>query len=89
MLKKTMNLALDACKGKPVKLGGHTIFHALGVSSIIAGEIGLGVTSIISSLLFDFYLDGSLSREDLEPHLDSSIIQIIDGVAKDKQDRHP
>ena len=57
MLKKAMNLALDACQDKPVKLGDHTIFHALGVASITAGEIGLGVTSIISSLLFDFYLD--------------------------------
>ena len=82
MLKKAMNLALDACRDKPVKLGDHTIFHALGVARIIAGEIGLGATSIISSLLFDFYLDDSLSREDLEPHLDSRIIQIIDGVAK-------
>ena len=82
MLKKAMNLALDACQDKPVKLGDHTIFHALGVASITAGEIGLGVTSIISSLLFDFYLDGSLSREDLEPFLDSRIIQIIDDVAK-------
>ncbi|MCK4853995.1 MAG: bifunctional (p)ppGpp synthetase/guanosine-3',5'-bis(diphosphate) 3'-pyrophosphohydrolase [Bacteroidales bacterium] len=82
MLKKAMNLALDACRDKPVKLGDHTIFHALGVARIIAGEIGLGATSVISSLLFDFYLDDSLSREDLEPHLDSRIIQIIDGVAK-------
>ena len=82
MLKKAMNLALDACQGKPVKLGDHTIFHALGVASIIAGEIDLGATSIISSLLFDFYLNGCLSREDLEPYFDSNIIQIIEGVAK-------
>jgi guanosine-3',5'-bis(diphosphate) 3'-pyrophosphohydrolase len=82
MLKKAMNLALDACQGKPVKLGDHTIFHALGVASIIVSEIDLGATSIISSLLFDFYLNGCLSREDLEPYFDSNIIQIIEGVAK-------
>ncbi len=82
MLKKAMNLALDACQDEPGTLGDHTIFHALGVATIVAGEIGLGATSIISSLLFDFYLDGSLGREDLEPHLDSHIIQIIDDVAR-------
>ncbi len=82
MLKKAMNLTLDACQGKLVKLGDHTIFHALGVASIIAGEIDLGATSIISSLLFDFYLNGCLSREDLDPYFDSNIIQIIEGVAK-------
>ena len=82
MLKKAMNLALDACQGKPVKLGDHTIFHALGVASIIAGEIGLGATSIIASLLFDFYLNGCLNKEDLEPHIDSNILQIIEGVDK-------
>jgi len=82
MLKKAMNMALDAKQDIPVKLGDHTIFHALGVAHIIAGEIGLGATSVIASLLFDFYLDGSISKEEMEIHLDSNIIQIIDGVAK-------
>jgi guanosine-3',5'-bis(diphosphate) 3'-pyrophosphohydrolase len=82
MLKKAMNLALDACRDQPVKLGDHTIFHALGVARIVAEEMGLGAASIISALLFDFYLEGSLSRVDLEPHLGSDIIDIIDGVSK-------
>jgi GTP pyrophosphokinase len=82
MLKKAMNLALDACRGKPVKLGDHTIFHALGVARIVAGEIGLGAASIITALLFDFYLDESLGRTDLENDLDPDIFEIIEGVAK-------
>jgi GTP pyrophosphokinase len=82
MLKKAMNLALDANQDKPLKFGDHTIFHALGVARILAGEIGLGAVSIITALLFDFYLDGSLSQADLEPYLEPKIIEIIDGVAK-------
>ena len=82
MLKKAMNLALDACRDSPVKLGEHTIFHALGVARIVAGEMGLGAPSIVTALLFDFYQDGSLSRTDLEPHLEDGILDIIDGVSK-------
>ncbi len=82
MLKNAMNLALDACQDNPEKLGDHTIFHALGVARIIAGEIGLGATSIISSLLFDFYLDGSLKKETLEQYLEPQVIEIIEGAAK-------
>ncbi len=82
VLKEAMSLALDACQDRPVKLGDNTIFHALGVARIVAGEIGLGATSIISALLFDFYLDGSLASEDLEKFLEPRTVQIIDDVAR-------
>ncbi len=82
MLKNAMNLALDACQDKPVKLGDHTIFHALGVARIVSGEIGLGANSIIAALLFDFYLDDRVSREVLNQHLEPRTIEIIDGVAR-------
>jgi guanosine-3',5'-bis(diphosphate) 3'-pyrophosphohydrolase len=82
MLKKAMNLALDACQDNPAKLGDHTIFHALGVACIVAGEIGLGATSIIAALLFDFYLDDRLSRDALEQNLEPHIVEIIDGMAR-------
>jgi GTP pyrophosphokinase len=82
MLKKAMDLALDAGRKQPVILGDYPIYHALGVAKIVAGEIGLGAASIITALLYDYYLDGSLGREDLEASLDPGIVDIIEGVAK-------
>ncbi len=82
MLKEAVNLALDACEGMPEKLGDLAIFHALGVAAIVTGEIGLGVSSIISALLFDFHIEGKISREEMEKIMDVQIIQIIEGVAK-------
>jgi guanosine-3',5'-bis(diphosphate) 3'-pyrophosphohydrolase len=82
MLKEAVSLALDACEDMPEKFGDPAVFHALGVASIVAGEIGLSVTSIVSALLFDFYLEGKLNREDIGKVADSQVIQIVEGVAR-------
>ena len=82
LLKEAMSLALDACVGMPDKLGDLAVFHALGVASVVAGEIGLGLISIVSSLLFDFYLEGKISREDIERIADPQVFRIVDDVAK-------
>ena len=82
MLKESMSLCLDACGEMPEKYGDPAIFHAMGVAAIVVGEIGLGVTSIISSLLFDFYLEGKIGREDMEKIVDNQIIRIVEDVAK-------
>ena len=82
MLKEAMSLALDACEGMPDKLGDLAIFHALGVAAIVSNEIGLGVSSIVSALLFDFRLEGKFSRKEMEKIADNEVIQIVEGVAK-------
>jgi guanosine-3',5'-bis(diphosphate) 3'-pyrophosphohydrolase len=45
----------EACKKTPKKMGEYTIFHALAIARIVAGEIGLGGTSVIASLVSEFY----------------------------------
>jgi GTP pyrophosphokinase len=82
LLKKAFNLALDACRGQQKKLGDLTIFHAIGVARIVAEEIGLGVHSVISALLFDFMADGTLSIETLKKEFSSKIILILEGLCK-------
>jgi guanosine-3',5'-bis(diphosphate) 3'-pyrophosphohydrolase len=82
LLKKAFNLALDACSGQQKKLGDLAIFHAIGVSRIVADEIGLGVNSVISALLFDFVADGTLDIGGLKKVFSSKIILILEGLCK-------
>jgi guanosine-3',5'-bis(diphosphate) 3'-pyrophosphohydrolase len=82
LLKKAFNLALDACSEQQKKLGDFTIFHAIGVARIVAEEIGLGVHSVISALLFDFVANGTISVETLKKEFSSKIILILEGLCK-------
>ncbi len=82
MLKEATSLALDACEGMPLKLGDFAIFHALGVARIVAAEMGLGITSILAGLLFDFFIDERIPGTELEKIVDDNVIQIVEGVAK-------
>ena len=82
MLKDALNLAMDACEDMPGKLGDHAVIHALGVALIVAREIGLGVSSVISSLLYDFYVEEKFQDKEMEAFLDPQIIRIIEGLAK-------
>jgi GTP pyrophosphokinase len=82
LLKKAFNLALDSCSKGQNKLGELTIFHAIGVARIVAEEIGLGVHSVISALLFDFVANGSISIEILKRQFSSKIIFLLEGLCK-------
>jgi guanosine-3',5'-bis(diphosphate) 3'-pyrophosphohydrolase len=82
LLKKAFNLALDACTRKQKKLGDLTIFHALGVARIAAEEIGLGVHSVISAMLFDFVSDETIQIEGLIKEFPSKVILILEGLNK-------
>jgi len=82
LLKKAFNLTLDACSPKHNKLGELAIFHAIGVARIVAEEIGLKVHSVISSLLFDFVSDGTLSIDELKNQFAPRIIFLLEGLCK-------
>lgn len=82
LLKDAMNLALDASEGMPGILGEEAVFHAMGVAAIAASEVGLGVTSIVSALLFDFFLEGKIGREELEKTVDPQVVRIVEDLAR-------
>ncbi len=56
-IKRALDLAVEACGDKTILTGEAEILHALSVARIIAGEMGLGLTSIITALLHDSYND--------------------------------
>ena len=55
VIRRALDLAIEACGDKIILTGEPEILHALSVARIIAGEMGLGLTSIITALLHDSY----------------------------------
>ena len=68
-IRKALDLAITACGGDITLTGELKIHHALSVARIIAGEVGLGLTSIITALLHDSYNNLDISQQDLEKEL--------------------
>ncbi|KPK81560.1 MAG: MFS transporter [Bacteroides sp. SM23_62_1] len=82
LLRKAFLLSADACLNRQKKLGELTIYHSLGVARIVAEEMGLGLHSIVSALLFDFISDGTIKSSDIKTDFPGRIIDIIEGLSK-------
>ena len=65
-IRKALDLAIKACGGNIILTGELEILHALSVARIIAGEMGLGLISIITALLHDSYNRLDISQQELE-----------------------
>jgi len=82
LVRKAFNLAADAHKDMRRHSGEPYIYHPVEVATIVAGEIGLGTTSIVSALLHDVVEDTNYSLEDIRFHFGDKVAQIIDGLTK-------
>ncbi len=82
LLRHAFELAADAHKTTRRKSGEPYILHPLAVARIAVEEIGLGVTSAISSLLHDTVEDTEITLEDIERQFNPAIARIIDGLTK-------
>lgn len=81
-VRKAFELALDAHKDMRRKTGEPYIYHPLEVATIVAGEIGLGTTSIMSALLHDVVEDTDYTIEDMRLMFGDQVARIIDGLTK-------
>lgn len=81
-IRKALDLALEACKGRFTITGDLQIYHALNVARIIAGEMGLGITSIVSALLHDSYDNLKISTDELEKDFGKNVVNILQGLSK-------
>ena len=84
MVRKAFDLANKAHYGSRRKSGEPYIFHPLAVAKIVSGEMGLGVRSIIGSLLHDVVEDTDYTIDDIRNMFDDRIASIIDGLTKIK-----
>ena len=75
-------LAANAHKEARRRSGEPYMYHPLAVATIIAGEMGMGRTSIICALLHDVVEDTEYGLEYIREHFGDKVAQIVDGVTK-------
>ena len=81
-IRRALDLVIPACEGKTTITGDSLVIHALNVARIIAGEMGLGITSIICALLHDSYENLSISGEEIRKEFGNNAPEILHGIAK-------
>src|ERR1035437_10182877 len=82
LIRRALDLAVEACGDKKILTGETEILHALSVARIIAGEMGLGLTSIITALLHDSYNNLSITPKELEKEFGKKVVEILNGFAR-------
>lgn len=81
-IRKAFEFANSAHAGVKRKSGEPYIIHPLAVANIVSSEIGLGVTSIISSILHDVVEDTDYTLVDIENLFGSKVATVVDGLTK-------
>ncbi len=81
-IRRALNLAVEACGDRVILTGEPEILHALSVARIVAGEMGLGLTAIVTALLHDSYNNLSLSAGEIEKEFGKKTIEILNGFAR-------
>jgi GTP diphosphokinase / guanosine-3',5'-bis(diphosphate) 3'-diphosphatase len=81
-IRRALDLAIKACGDKIILTGELEILHALSVARIIAGEMGLGLTSIITALLHDSYNNLNLTLKELEKEFGKKVVEILIGFSR-------
>lgn len=82
LIEKAFRFACKAHQGVRRRSGEPYILHPIAVARIVAGEIGLGSTSICSSLLHDVVEDTEYTVEDIKNLFGEKIASIVDGLTK-------
>lgn len=82
VIRQALDLAIKTAGGNVILTGKPQILHDLSVARIIAGEIGLGLTSIITALLHDSYNKLDLDSKDLEKQFGKKVIEILRGFSR-------
>ena len=81
-IRKALDLAASACGDNVTLTGELQIQHALSVARIIAGEMGLGITSIVTAILHDSYNKLDISTKELEKEFGSKVVEILNGFSR-------
>ena len=82
LVRRAFDLAADAHKDMRRHSGEPYIYHPIEVATIVAGEIGLGTTSIVGALLHDVVEDTDYTLDDIRFHFGEDVARIIDGLTK-------
>jgi GTP diphosphokinase / guanosine-3',5'-bis(diphosphate) 3'-diphosphatase len=81
-IRRALDLAIEASGDKLILTGQPEILHTLSVAIIIAGEMGLGITSIVTALLHDSFNNLKLPPKDLEKEFGVKVVEILNGFSR-------
>ncbi|MBA4321189.1 MAG: RelA/SpoT family protein [Odoribacter sp.] len=81
-IRRALDLVIETCGDKTTITGDSLVIHALNVARIIAGEMGLGITSVICALLHDSYGNMGLTREEVGKEFGEQVPDILEGIEK-------
>jgi guanosine-3',5'-bis(diphosphate) 3'-pyrophosphohydrolase len=81
-IRRALDLAVEACGDRVILTGEPEILHALSVARIVAGEMGLGLTAIVTALLHDSYNNLSISPVEIEKEFGKKTVEILNGFAR-------
>ena len=81
-IKKAFFLAKEAHQGVRRRSGEPYFLHPIAVAQIVVDEIGLGVKSVVASLLHDVVEDTDYTVEDMEHLFGHKIATMVDGLTK-------
>ncbi|MDR2912938.1 MAG: RelA/SpoT family protein [Alistipes sp.] len=82
IIVRAFNVAKEAHKGVRRRSGEPYITHPIAVARICVEEIGLGVKSVVASLLHDVVEDTDLTVEDISQMFTPKIASMVDGLTK-------
>lgn len=83
-IRKAVDMAIKACGENTTITGEPEIIHSLSVAGIIAGEMGLGLTSIVTAILHDSYNCLEISRDEIEQEFGETVVNILKGFDRIK-----
>lgn len=81
-IRRALDLVISTCKGRVTITGDSLVIHALNVAKIVAGEMGLGIGSIISALLHDSFDNIKLTGEELNREFGRGMAEMMKGFSK-------
>lgn len=81
-IRAAFEMSLEAHHDMRRKSGEPYILHPIAVAQIVAGEIGLGPTSVVCALLHDVVEDTELTLEDIQREFGKTVAKIVDGLTK-------
>lgn len=81
-IKRAFFLAKEAHQGVRRRSGEPYLLHPIAVAKIVIEEIGLGVKSVVASLLHDVVEDTEYTVEDIERIFGAKIASMVDGLTK-------
>ena len=82
LINRAFFLAKEAHQGVRRRSGEPYFLHPIAVAQIVVDEIGLGVKSVVASLLHDVVEDTDYTTEDMEHIFGHKIATMVDGLTK-------